>query len=256
MPYFVTSEEPAGAEVIAHFADKAAAYDYEKRATAEEPSPGCSRIRVRDSLAGVYFGDVPPVSEGLALANPMLAAAVARELARIAAELDRERDAAERKAADLESRYRAESLECNRLRERLMRAESDVAAYREQRDAEGERAKRAEALAESRLAEAAEFRTRHATAEARADRWRKACEESEADANRIARQRNAEIAAHNECADSLGRLCGAIASVAIGELRATAGGRAIVSAYLAAAHLADESTGERHARHAKPESGE
>lgn len=159
--------------------------------------------------------------------------------------------ALETATADKDSRYRAESLECNRLRERLATAESNVAAYREQRDAEGERAKRAEALAESRLAEATEFRTRHAAAEARADRWQKACEASEGDANHIARQRNAEIGAHNECAAFIADLAPVLAALPLATLAASAehGGK-LAPLYLRAEVLAGETTGERHARHA------
>lgn len=84
---------------------------------------------------------------------------------------------------EMESRYRAESLECNRLRERNANQAVSINTYREQRDSEGKRAAAAEmSLSEYRADAAATFGALHSQIgelEGKADKARR-------DANRIA----------------------------------------------------------------------
>lgn len=86
----------------------------------------------------------------------------------------------------------------------------------------------------------------------RADRWQRVAEAAEADANRIARQRNAELAAHNELAAFVGELAPVLAALPLAVLAsdATEGGK-LAKLYLRAELLADETTGERAARYRK-----
>lgn len=86
----------------------------------------------------------------------------------------------------------------------------------------------------------------------RADRWQRVAEAAEADANRIARQRNAELAAHNELAAFIGELAPVLAALPLAVLAsdATEGGK-LAKLYLRAELLADETTGERAARYRK-----
>lgn len=86
----------------------------------------------------------------------------------------------------------------------------------------------------------------------RADRWQRVAEEAEADANRIARQRNAELAAHNELSAFIGELAPVLAALPLAVLAsdATEGGK-LANLYLRAELLADETTGERAARYRK-----
>lgn len=86
----------------------------------------------------------------------------------------------------------------------------------------------------------------------RADRWQRVAEAAKADANRIARQRNAELAAHNELAAFIGELAPVLAALPLAVLAsdATEGGK-LAKLYLRAELLADETTGERAARYRK-----
>lgn len=86
----------------------------------------------------------------------------------------------------------------------------------------------------------------------RADRWQRVAEAAEADANRIARQRNAELLAHNELAAFVGELAPVLAALPLAVLAsdATEGGK-LAKLYLRAELLASETTGERAARYRK-----
>lgn len=120
--------------------------------------------RLAEAIAAAFGRDVPDT--------------LARELGRIAglserladaqasvAEWKAEAEAAARARDAMESRYRAESLECNRLRERNANQETTIRTYREQRDAQSARAVKAEQLAAARLADATAFRIKHMDAE-------------------------------------------------------------------------------------------
>lgn len=116
---------------------------------------------------------------------------------------------------------------------------------------ESELAEAREALAEWHGKALAYHQQRDSHA-ARADRWQRVAEEAEADANRIARQRNAELAAHNELAAFVGELAPVLAALPLAVLAsdATEGGK-LAKLYLRAELLASETTGERAARHRK-----
>lgn len=60
-----------------------------------------------------------------------------------------EAEAAARARETADNHYRAESLECNRLRERNANQETTIRTYREQRDSEGARAVAAERIADA-----------------------------------------------------------------------------------------------------------
>ena len=208
MPYFVTSEEPGGAEVLAMAETSEACHALANsfRTGLDESEPG-SRIREREGLANVRFGCNPRL---VAADDSALANAVAVELARLrdaadqalvgagvalasaegdCEKLKREGDALRKslreseaaaldafqrveqlqarndnqsrtintlsesdkrlksELAGMESKYRAESLQCNRLladgeaaRDTIAKQANAIASYREQRDAEAARA--------------------------------------------------------------------------------------------------------------------
>lgn len=200
MPYFVTSEEPGGAEVLAmaESSDECHALAQSFRAG---DCIGPERICEREGLANVYFGGNPRI---VAADDSALANAVAAELVRIAADVKAGaaiadgnaatwRAIAEARQGDIapairpqpgervspdgaairsnaawralaetaiaardtaESRYRAESLACNELRGIRATLESNIAAYRAQRDAEGARATEAEAMRDAAYSQA------------------------------------------------------------------------------------------------------
>lgn len=173
---------------------------------------------------------------------------------------------ANQRANEMESRYRAESLRCNELaaerdalRERNDNQAATIKAYEDRHAAamkaaessESELAEAREALADWRGKALAyqEQRDSHAR---RADRWQRVAEAAEADANRIARQRNAELAAHNELAAFVGELAPVLAALPLAVLAsdATEGGK-LAKLYLRAELLASETTGERAARYRK-----
>lgn len=95
---------------------------------------------------------------------------------------------------------------------------------------------------ESELAEA-----REALAE-----WKRKADMAEADCELARRQRNAELAAHNELAAFMGELAPVLAALPLAVLAsdATEGGK-LANLYLRAELLADETTGERAARYRK-----
>lgn len=87
--------------------------------------------------------------------------------------------------------------------------------------------------------------------EALAD-WKRKADMAEADCELARRQRNAELAAHNELAAFIGELAPVLAALPLAVLAsdATEGGK-LANLYLRAELLADETTGERAARYRK-----
>ena len=87
--------------------------------------------------------------------------------------------------------------------------------------------------------------------EALAD-WKRKADMAEADCELARRQRNAELAAHNELAAFIGELAPVLAALPLAVLvsDATEGGK-LAKLYLRAELLASETTGERAARHRK-----
>lgn len=176
MPYFVTSEKPGGAEVLA-MAESSDECRTLAQAFRAADCIGPERICERDGLANVYFGTNPRI---VAADDSALANAVAAELVRIAADVKAGAAIADGNAATwraiaearqggiapairpqpgervspdgaairsnaawralaetaiaahetAENRYRAESLECNALRERLADANASVSEWK------------------------------------------------------------------------------------------------------------------------------
>lgn len=103
------------------------------------------------------------------------------------------------------------------------------------------------AKAEARDATEASHRQAQALAE-----WKRKADMAEADCELARRQRNAELAAHNELAAFIGELAPVLAALPLAVLAsdATEGGK-LAKLYLRAELLADETTGERAARYRK-----
>lgn len=123
------------------------------------------------------------------------------------------------------------------------KAEARNATESSHRQAQAIRSLNADAEAlQSELAEA-----REALAE-----WKRKADMAEADCELARRQRNAELAAHNELAAFIGELAPVLAALPLAVLAsdATEGGK-LASLYLRAELLADETTGERAARYRK-----
>lgn len=123
------------------------------------------------------------------------------------------------------------------------KAEAREATETSHRQAQAIRSLNADAEAmQSELAEARE---------ALAD-WKRKADMAEADCELARRQRNAELAAHNELAAFVGELAPALAALPLAVLAsdATEGGK-LAKLYLRAELLADEKTGERAARYRK-----
>lgn len=82
--------------------------------------------------------------------------------------------------------------------------------------------------------------------------WKRKADMAEADCELARRQRNAELAAHNELSAFIGELAPVLAALPLAVLAsdATEGGK-LANLYLRAELLADETTGERAARYRK-----